>query len=121
MRYLVFFVVAMLAACATPVTQTKLAVATHNDLQAAATYATQNGYPARAAVWTAIDTQLTACENAIQASVPIKPNLPANGGVFLAFEVGAEAVGTFSGTPASVKINCEPLPIITFPMLPVKP
>ena len=51
MKYIVIFCIAALAGCATPVTQTKLAVATHNDLLAAAAYATQNGYPARAAVW----------------------------------------------------------------------
>ena len=121
MKYIVIFCIAALAGCATPVTQTKLAVATHNDLLAAAAYATQNGYPARAAVWNAVDTQLTACENAIQASIPTKPNLPANGGVFLATEVAAEAVGSFSGTPAAVRINCEPLPVILFPTVPKLP
>ena len=108
---------ALLGGCA----GTPISTVTHEDLQAAATYATQNGFPARAAVWTAIDTQLTACEDAIKASGPTKPNLPPNGGVFLAFEVGAEAVGSFSGVPANVKINCAPLPLIGFPLLPVKP
>ena len=81
-----------------------LAKFTHDDLQSAAAYATSNGYPARAAVYTAIDTQLTACENAISASAP---KLPAAGsvGVFTAYEVAAETVG--NGIPAAVRINCS--------------
>ena len=87
---------------------------THADLQAAAAYATAHGYPARAAMWTAIEAQLTAAENQIQACKDaIKAALPsgqtAPAGVFTAVEMGAEAVG--QGFPASVTINCTPIPI----------
>ena len=75
---------------------------THDDLQSAAAYADGNGYPARAAVYRAIDTQLTACEAAIRAAAP---KTQATGrGLFTAYEVAAEAVG--QGIPAAVRINC---------------
>ena len=113
MRYSILFV-SLLTGCAFNVANTPLAKFTHNDLQAAAFYANSNGYPARAAVYMAIDQQLTACENALTASAP--KALPTNGGAFLAFEVAAEAVG--SGIPAAVKINCE---VVTIPsLLPIK-
>lgn len=103
----------LLAGCATSVQLQNLPLAkfTHSDLQGAAAYATGNGFPARAAVYTALDTQLTACETAISAAAP---KAPPSGtvGVFTAFEVGAEAVG--QGIPANVRINCSavqlPLP-----------
>lgn len=84
-----------------------LAKFTHDDLTSAAAYATANGYTARAAVWTAIDAQLTACENAISSFGP--KTKPAATGVFTLIEVGAEAVGT--GIPAAIKINCEAIVI----------
>lgn len=105
----------------------KLEVAAHADLLAAAAYATAHGYPARAAVWaaedarlTAIETQISACANAIAASLPKPVSGPAPT-PFLAIEIGAEAVGQFSGLPASVKINCAPFPIVTLPILPKLP
>jgi len=75
----------------------------HADLQTAAAYATANGYPDRGAVYTAIDTQLTACENAISAVVPPAPP-SGTVGVFTAYEVAAEAIG--QGLPAAVRIHC---------------
>ena len=93
-----------------------VAVATHTDLKAAAAYATAHGYPARAAVWTSIDAQLAACNNAISAAVPAAPTA-APPGVFTAVEIGAEAVGNVSGVPAAVKLNCAPLPLVVFPTL----
>ena len=36
---------------------------------------------------------------------------------FTAFEIAAEASGNLQGIPASVKLNCAPLPLITFPTL----
>lgn len=103
---------ASLGACAsapvgspsTAIQNLPLAKFTHADLQTAAAYATGNGYPARAAVYTALDTQLTACETALAAAAP-KATPSGTVGVFTAFEVGAEAVG--QGVPASVRINCS--------------
>jgi hypothetical protein len=77
---------------------------THADLLGAAAYANGNGYPARAAVYTAIEQQLTACEQAIDAALPRLPPAGTGVGVFTAYEIAAEAVG--SGIPAAVKINC---------------
>ena len=108
----------MLSACATVnVDQTKIATVTHADLRAAAAYAAKNGYPDRAAVYTAIDTQLTACNNAITAAEPHAPMVDTLPGAFTAFEIAAEAAGNVSGIPAAVKIHCAALPIVTFPTL----
>lgn len=86
---------------------------THADLQAAAAYATAHGYPSRAAMYTAIETQLTAAENQIQAckaaiaaALPTSPTV-APPGAFTALEMAAEAVG--QGIPASIRITCEPI------------
>jgi uncharacterized protein YceK len=128
MKYLVLL---LLSGCATlqslDVAQSKLAVATHADLLAAAKYATDHGYTARAAVWmaedaklSAIEAQINACASAIEAAVP-KVSLTTPPTPFLGIEVAAEAVGTFSGVPSSVKINCEPFPIITLPVFPKLP
>jgi hypothetical protein len=120
MRIALAFLLALaLSACASMgnVAQSKVATVTHNDLVAAAAYATANKYPARAAVYQAIDAQLLACENAITAAEVAAPAVPANAGAFTAFEMAAEAAGNVSGIPASVKINCAPLPLITFPTL----
>lgn len=131
-RIIAIAIFALLTGCNTaPVkqvdfTQTKIAVASHADLQAAAARATKNGYPSRAAFWTAVDglllaqeQQANACEAAIAAALP---KAPAGGIQFAgpadALEAGAEAVGNFSGIPASVKIVCEPLPIPALPGLP---
>lgn len=88
---------------------------THADLQAAAAYADKNGYPARAAMWTALEAQLTAaeaqvkaCADAIRAALPTG-GLQAPAGAFTAIEMAAEAVG--QGVPASVRINCAPIPL----------
>lgn len=133
-------IVALLAGCASappasqpiaavpaaaPVKQS-LATITHGDLKAAADYATAHGYPARAAMWIAFDTQLTAaeaqvaaCKAAIEASLPQRQ--PSGMvGAFTLIEMGAEAVAT--GVPASVKANCEPivLPSGLLPF-PIKP
>ena len=106
------------------VSQSKLAVATHADLQAAAAYATAHGYPSRAAVWqahdahlTAVEAQISACANAIAAARPSAPTAPAGAGVFTGIEIAAEAVGSFQVTP-QVKILCEPLPVPVLPDLP---
>ena len=99
------------------VSKAPLAVATHSDLTAAAAYATAHGYPARAAVWTSIDAQLTACESAITAN-EVQP-LTGTVGVFTTFEIGAELAGT--GIPLAVKLNCAPLPLVVFPGLPKLP
>lgn len=111
-----------LAGCATKLDleQTGIAKATHADLQAAAAYASANGYPARAAVWTAIDAQLKACNDAITAAEPAAPASQPGGGIAYGFEVAAEAAGNVSGVPSSVKLNCAPLPLIVFPSFPVK-
>lgn len=100
---------------------------THTDLLAAAARATKNGYPARAQVWTAIDTLLTAqeaqikaCAAAIKAALPT-PSAPQVAGAFDALEAAAEAVGNFSGIPAAVKLNCLALPLPPMPVLPAIP
>lgn len=96
---------------------TPLAKFTHADLQQAASYATGNGYPARAAVYLAIDAQLTACEKAIST---LKPTIPTGTvGAFTAFEIAAENVG--KGVPATVKLNCEPVTLPSGFILPKLP
>ena len=118
-----------LSACASiNIAQTGLAKATQADLAAAAAYAQANGFPAVAAVYTAQAAQLTAingqiqaCLDAIAASKPKLPTASGNVGPILAFEMARETVGTFSGVPASVKLNCEPIPLIALPTLPKIP
>ena len=116
-RIICLIAIALLAGCATlaNITTSPIAVATHNDLQAAAAYAQANGYPARAQVRLAIDAQLTACENAIAANAPKAPSAAGSVGPITAAEMAEEAVGSFSGIPAVVKINCAPLPLVIFP------
>ena len=128
MKILAILFCLFLAACAstpaqTPATPTAapappaptLKTITHADLQAAAAYATAHGFPARAAMWQAIEAQLTAAENqvaackaAIEAALPAPTGI-APAGVFTLVEMGAETVG--QGFPASVTINCAPIPI----------
>ena len=107
-------------------TQGKLAVATHADLQAAAAYATAHGYPERAAVrmaqdtvLTAVEKQASACANAIQAALDqIKPLGAPAAGPITTLEMTEEAVGNFQGIPARVKILCAPAPLPPLPPLP---
>jgi predicted small secreted protein len=109
----------LLSACATTVGigQTKLAQVTHQDLEAAALYANNHGYPARAAVYIAIETQLTACEKAITAAEPVVGPAPRVPGIITAYEIAAEAAGSIQTIPAAVKLNCAALPLVTFPTL----
>lgn len=121
---------AMLSACATTgqpvdISTTKLSVATHADLQAAAAYANAHGYAPVAAVYladegrlTAVEAQISACANAIAAALPAPPAQSGTVGPITAFEMAREAVGSLTGIPASVKIICEPLPIPLMPLLP---
>lgn len=102
---------------------TSLKTLTHADLQAAAKYATDHAYPARAAMWQALEAQLTAAENqvaacraAIDAAMPKPSKSGEVVGMFTLVEIAAEAVG--QGVPASVKINCEPI-VIPTGLLPV--
>lgn len=117
-------VVGVSAPAATPLA--KLKQLTHDDLKAAAAYATAHGYPARAAMWTAIETQLTAaegqvaaCKAAIEAALP-KPSADGVVGLATLTEIGAEAVA--QGVSAAVKANCEPIVVpsglIPLPRLP---
>lgn len=106
------------------VTTTKLAIATHDDLMAAAKYADDHGYPARAAVWrardallTAREQQINACAAAIRAALP-KPAVDVKLTPFLAIEMTEEAAGNFSGIPASVKLSCADMPLVGLPALP---
>ena len=120
---------AMLTGCASiNIAQTPLAKATQADLAAAAAYAQANGYPAIAAVYTsqaaqltAINGQIQACLDAIAASKPKLPTDNGNVGPILAFEMARETVGTFTGVSATVKLNCEPIPLIALPALPKIP
>jgi len=115
MRLLVLLLVVLLAGCAglPNLSATKGAQFAHADMQAAAAYATKNGFPARAAMWTAIDAQVTACENAISAAAPAVPTVT---GAAMALEVGAEALST--GIPAAVSVNCAPIPLVAMPVIP---
>lgn len=113
------------AATPTDASQTKLAIATHADLLAAAAYATAHGLPAIAAVYasqdanlTAVEGQITACNAAILANMPQLASPPAGAGPILVFEIAREAVGNFAGVAPAVKLACEP---ITIPPLPVLP
>ena len=120
MRYLVVLAL-VLAGCATPVENTDVSKFTHADLQNAAAIATKNGYPARAAVWTANDQLLTSWEKQIdacnQAILAAKPTAPSGTiGIATATELAAETVG--GGVPASVTLNCQPLPIPQIPIFP---
>lgn len=78
---------------------------THADIKNAADYATTHGYPARAAVWLAIDTQLSACEQAIDKLMPQSPTAGTTIGLAMGFEIAAEGVG--NGIPSAVKLNCS--------------
>ncbi len=105
------------------VSTSQLAVATHNDLLAAAKYASDHGYPERAAVRMAMDTLLTAaeaqvsaCANAIRDALPKAPAVTGTVGPILAAEIAEEALGSFGGIPAKVKTLCAPIPV---PALPV--
>lgn len=119
------------AAAAAPIDVSKsdLAVATHNDFQAAAKYATDHGYPERAAVWqahdahlTAVEGQISACANAIAGDLAaMKPQGVGSLTPFLAVEMAAEAVGNFSGASAKTKILCAPFPLVRLPILPKLP
>lgn len=108
------------------VTKSDGAVATHSDLQAAAAYAAAHGYAARAAVWqaedaklTAIETQISACANSIAADLALlKPAPDGTVTPFLAVEMGAEAVGNFTGASAKTKILCAAFPVVIPPALP---
>lgn len=139
MKRLAVLAFALLTACATAQTPPTAGTAsastaqtleqvTHADLQAAAARATKNGYPARAAVWTALDgllaaqeAQAKACLAAIKAALPQPGSAPQVAGVFDGIEAAAEAVGNFQGIPANVKLLCEPLPIPKLPPLPAIP
>ena len=114
---LAYVLVLVLPGCAGfDITQTKLSVATHKDLQGTAALATKNGYPARGSVYSAIDAQLTACEQAINAALPGPlDNTPITGPI-MAVELAAEGVGKIQGFPADVKINCAPFPVTVFPL-----
>jgi hypothetical protein len=118
MKTLLAVLVITLAGCATiDLTQTKLAVATHADLLGAAQVYTNAGLPDRAAVVTAIDAQLTACEQAISAAIPKAPTPIAGAGPLTLAAQASVAVGNFNGIPAAVKLHCEPIPLISFPKL----
>ena len=88
---------------------------THADLQNAAAIAAKNGYPARAAMWTAKDALLTAAENQVAACAAslatLAPVAPPSGTVGLATldELATEQIG--KGIPASVIANCKVIPI----------
>lgn len=142
-RILAILAIAMLSACAgqivvdpttgaktVDISAGKMEVATHNDLLAAARYAEDHGFPARAAVWrahdahlTAVEAQISACANAINADLKAKLGGAGAGAAspFLAVEMAAEAVGTATGPSPAVKLNCAPLPIVTLPGLPRLP
>src|ERR1039458_3392092 len=115
--------IAILTACATAgpppvpvdVSTSKLAVATHNDLVAAAKRATDNGYPSRAALWmaedaklTAIEAQISACGNSIQADLNRTGTAGGNfAGPFDAEEALTETVGKFTGASSQTLILCK--------------
>lgn len=126
-----------LAGCATAAgptgtvdfTKTELAVATHIDLQAAAKYADDHGFPARAAVWrahdahlTAVEAQATECAQAIEADLAaMAPGGTLPPSPFLAAEMAAEAVGRLTGPSARTRTACAPFPIVVLPALPRLP
>lgn len=88
---------------------TPLAKFQHADLLQAASIATANGFTARAAVYTALDAQVTACENAITAAVPKLPPAGTTLGLATGYEITAEAVG--EGIPPAVRVNCAAFPL----------
>lgn len=102
------FALTLLSACAgaqsLDLSKLPLSKFTHADLQNASAIAKANGYPARAAVWSAMDLQLSACEAAIAAAAPKLPPAGSTTGAATLLELGAEAVG--QGIPAAVTINC---------------
>jgi predicted phage tail protein len=108
------------------VSQGKLAVATHADLQAAAARATANGYPSRATLWlaedaklNAIEAQISACANSIRADLNQGPNDAGKfAGPFDAEEALTEKVGNFTGPSAKTKILCKPMPVVLLPIVP---
>ncbi len=108
-------------------TQGTLEVATHDDILAAAKYASDHGYPERAAVrlaidqiLTAVEKQVSACANGVKGALDAaKPAADAKGGPITRAEMIEEAIGNFSGIPARIKILCAPIPIPKLP-LPLK-
>ena len=139
-RLLSICLIALLAGCAGTITKSSTGaitvnvaagtaeVATHNDLLAAAAYATAHGYTAVAGVYTAQDTlltatenQISACGNAIAQSLPTPPSVPAGAGPILKFEIAREAVGGISAMPATVQVNCEPIVLPQLPSFPAIP
>lgn len=120
MKYLIcLFAAFLFSACASAQTPPGLDLSklplskfTHADLKNAASIAAANGYPARAAVWTAVEAQLTACETAIAAAAPKFPSAGSTVGAATLLELGAEGVG--QGIPANVLLNCS---AITLPRL----
>ena len=110
-------------------TKAQLAVDIHNGEVAAAKYATDHGLPERAAVRTAIDSLLTAweqqksaCANAIKSMLDsVKPPAVKDENPILVAEIAEEAVGSFSGVPAKVKMLCAAVPIPTLPVFPKIP
>lgn len=133
MKPLAILIIALLAGCAShspstvgsvtqagsgvqspaPTTKPSLRELTHADLQGAAAYAAKNGYPARAAMWLAIEGQLTAAENQVAACkaaiAAVQKQTGDIAGPLTLIEMGAEAVA--QGIPANVRANCEPIPL----------
>lgn len=108
-----------MSGCATQVNLSQTAVAkfTHADLQQASATANKANLTARVGVYSALDAQLTACENAISAAIPtVVPNAPI--GIFTAAEVAAETVAT--GIPASVQENCLAITVPPGLLIPIK-
>lgn len=136
---LVSSIIALLAGCAgtiikdpttgavtVDVAAGKAEVATHKDLLGAAvaasavsTPAVSDYYKAFDMVLTAIENQASACANAVLANKPKLPASPADAGPITKLELAREAVVSLdAGLSNVVKLNCEPLPVITLPKLP---
>lgn len=92
-----------------------LAKFAHADVLNAAAIASANGYDDRAAVWKAFDGQITACENAITASIPHLPTNTGTTGVATILEIGDEALGQIA-IPTQVLVHCKSiaLPVAGF-------
>lgn len=118
-KFIPVVAVALLSACASiDIAKTQIAVATHNDILGAAKVYTDAGYPAVAAVFTAWDVQLTACENAISSSLPKPPAPTTNAGPLTALASLDVAAGRRIRIPDTVRLNCK-VPVIILPVVPL--
>lgn len=107
-RFLIALVALLASGCATPPAVLKAEQFVHADAQAAAAFDASVGLAPRANVILAIDAQVTACEQCLNASFP--SSLPPGAAAITLYEMAASGIAGASG-PAKCKALCEPVVI----------